>query len=236
VPEDGRTAERQSGRVERIARNEAAFRESNEQIDALNAAGAKLSEYPIVCECGANDCLDVITVSARQYNEVRTDPNRFLVKPGHAAPDVESVVARYGEFDIVEKHPGKAQRITEETDPRRNEGAGVDNETARRIAENEARFRDANEHIEKAVLRLEPDAPSLPFVCECGRAECLQTIRLTIKEYEDARVHPHYFVCAPTHEITGPGLGRVVRDMGKYVIVEKLGEAGAVAEERYPRS
>src|SRR3954469_25635005 len=55
---------------------------------------------------------------------------------------------------------------------------------ARKIAENEARFRTANEKIEAARLRLDADPITVPFVCECGRMECLQTIRLTIAEYE----------------------------------------------------
>ena len=47
-------------------------------------------------------------------------------------------------------------------------------EMARRIGENEARFRAANEKIENAALRLQPDMKTLPFVCECGRPECLR--------------------------------------------------------------
>jgi hypothetical protein len=222
-------------RAERIARNEAAFRETNEQIDALNAAGAKLPEFPVVCECGSDDCVLVLTVDARKYDEVRAHPDRFLVKSGHEIPDVESVVERHGDFVVVEKHAGAPRQMAQETETRAGAGV-VDDEVARRIAENEARFRDANERIEEAVLRLEPDAHTLPFVCECGRPECLTTIRLTIAEYETAREDPRFFVCEPGHEILGPGLGRVVRETSKFVIVEKLGEAGRVAERRDPRS
>ena len=57
-------------------------------------------------------------------------------------------------------------------------------EIARRIAENESRFRASNEKIEDAVLRFDPDPLTVPFVCECGRPECLQTVRLSILEYE----------------------------------------------------
>ena len=125
--------------------------------------------------------------------------------------------------------------MAQETETRAGAGV-VDDDIARRIAENEARFSDANERIEEAVLRPEPDALTLPFVCECRRLECLTTIRLTIAEYETAREDPRFFVCEPGHEILGPGLGRVVRKTSKFVIVEKLGEAGLVAERRDPRS
>ncbi len=106
---------------------------------------------------------------------------------------------------------------------------------ARRIAENEARFRDANEKIEAAFERLEPTTRSIPFVCECGRPDCFQVLRLTFAEYELARQNPRYFVCAPGHQLTGPGLGRTVQETRKFVIAEKIGAAGAVAEERDPR-
>jgi hypothetical protein len=224
-----------SSRVERIVRNEAAFRETNEQIDALNEAGAKLPEIPIVCECGSDDCVSVLTVDARKYQEVRAHSDRFLVKAGHEIPDVESVVERLGDVVVVDKHVGVPQQIAEATDTRAATGV-VDDEMARRIAENEARFRDANERIEEAVLRLEPNATTIPFVCECGRPECLTTLRLTLGDYEAAREDPRFFLCEPGHEILGPGLGRVVRETSEVVIVEKLGEAGRVAAQRDPRS
>ncbi len=108
-------------------------------------------------------------------------------------------------------------------------------EMARRIGENEARFRDANEKIEDAALRLQPDMNTLPFVCECGRPKCLQSLRLTIGEYELARQTATFFVCSPGHQITENGVGRVVHETDRFVIMEKLGEAGAVAEARDPR-
>jgi hypothetical protein len=107
-----------SGRAERIARNEASFRATNEQINALNAAGQRLPTILIVCECGADTCLSTFTVSTRQYTEVRQHPARFLILPGHEMTDVESVVAQHEDFVVVEKLPGEPQRIAEETDPR----------------------------------------------------------------------------------------------------------------------
>ena len=66
---------------------------------------------------------------------------------------------------------------------------------ARRIGEYESRFRNANEKIETAVLRPEADAPSVPFVCECGRRECYLTLRFKLTEYERGREH-HVGSCA----------------------------------------
>ena len=229
---DQLTHERQA----RLTANEAAFRAANEQIDALNAAGARAPHFPIVCECGSASCLDVLTVEAEHYTAVRADPHRFLVKLGHEAPDVESVVERRDGYVVVEKDPGLPQEIAEATDPRSSGHLTISDPSARRIAENEARFRDANEHIEEAVLRLEANAYTLPFVCECGRVECLKTMRLTVSEYELARQDSRYFVCIPGHQIVAPDLGRVVQEYPKFVIVEKLAEAGKVAEELDPRA
>ena len=110
-----------------------------------------------------------------------------------------------------------------------------ESEMARRIGENEARFRDANEKIEDAALRLQPDMKTLPFVCECGRPDCFAPLRLTVAEYELARQSATFFVCLPGHQLIGKDLGREVEIRDRFVIVEKLGSAGAVAEARDPR-
>jgi hypothetical protein len=229
-----RTREPTKERQARIARNEAAFRQTNEQIEALNASGARATRFPIVCECGFENCAEVFMVAAEEYGAVRSDPHRFLIKPGHEAPDVEAVVDRRTDFVVVEKNPGMPQRLAEATDPRSGDEE-VSPAVARRIAENESRFRDANERIEEAVLTHEVNTFTMPFVCECGREECLKILRLTLAEYELARQSPRSFLCAPGHQIVGSGIGRMVRETSKFVIVEKIGIAGVVAEERDPR-
>ena len=87
-----------------------------------------------------------------------------------------------------------------------------------------------------ADVRQEPNANTLPFVCECGRSDCLQTLRLSFRDYEQARQQGTFFVCAPGHEITGESVGRVVRRTDSFVIMEKLGPRGIRAEEWDPRA
>jgi hypothetical protein len=111
-----------------------------------------------------------------------------------------------------------------------------DAERQRRIAENESIFRTANENIEDTALRLGADDLTLPFVCECGRLDCLKIVRLTIPDYERAREQGTTFVCAPGHAITTGGVGRIVLETDAFVFVEKLGVAGHVAEEEDPRA
>ena len=229
---------------DRLARNEAVYRDVNEQIDALNSLGPALPRFPIVCECASEGCAQTLTIEHRLYEAVRAHPERFIVKAGHVAPTVDEVVEDLGELVVVAKRPGKPREVAEATDPRTSvteapraiEAKDVDTEAARRLAENEARFREANEKIEEAILRLEADAPSVPFVCECGRPECFETVRVTCAEYERARQNPRSFLCSPGHEIIGPGLGRVLESTSRSVIMEKLGVAGEVAEDLDPRS
>jgi hypothetical protein len=217
----------------RLGRNEAAFRERNERIDELNQEGAHLPSFDVVCECGDLHCLESFRVEVGVYQEVRSHPDRFLVLAGHDAPDVEAVAEAHDGFVVVEKHPGVPSEVAEHLDPRSG-SAGMD--SARRIAENEARFRRTNERIEKAGFDLEPQAPTMPFVCECGRPDCMQVLRLSFEEYERARAHPRHFLCVPGHEIEGEDLGRVVERARHFVIVEKIGESAEVAETTDPRA
>jgi hypothetical protein len=90
---------------ERIAENEAFFRDLNERKaewlrDGLQAAGFR-------CECWRIDCADRLQLSGREWQEVRSRAERFAVAPGHTAieiePGVEEVVKKYEDFWIVEK-------------------------------------------------------------------------------------------------------------------------------------
>lgn|SRR5436190_16463232 len=114
--------------------------------------------------------------------------------------------------------------------------APADEEFKRRIAENESRFRAANEKIEEGWQRLGKAEQTIPFTCECGRRDCMVVLRLTAGQYEQGRRNPRTFICAPGHEIVGDGIGRVVQEEASFVIVEKLGVAGAVAERADPRT
>jgi hypothetical protein len=108
----------------------------------------------------------------------------------------------------------------------------VDPAVARKIAENEARFREVNERIQASARRWDAqDEVSLPFVCECGRPQCVEILRLGSDEYARARTNGRYFICSPGHQITEGGIGRVVEEHAKFVIMEKIGVAGAVAEQ-----
>ena len=112
----------------------------------------------------------------------------------------------------------------------------TDDLTAARVAENQSRFREANEHIELAAERV-PLLTPVPFLCECSREDCTTIVPRAMDDYEEIRQHPRLFLNAPGHEqisVEG-GFGTVVSQADGYVVVEKIGEAGELSEQAYRR-
>ena len=101
---------------------------------------------------------------------------------------------------------------------------------AERIARNQALIREVNERIEQML----EDAAHPEFLCECGDENCIQTLQLSIAEYESIRSAPNRFPITPGHEF--PEVELVVEENERYAVVEKTGEAGEVARETDPRS
>ncbi len=105
-----------AARGERVARNEALYRQVNEQI-------AELSEHqrqamlPVLCECGRLACSETIEIGSAEYAAVRADPTRFVVLSGHEMPEFERVVAEGPGYVVVEKL-GDARSIVRGLDPR----------------------------------------------------------------------------------------------------------------------
>jgi hypothetical protein len=107
--------------------------------------------------------------------------------------------------------------------------------TAQRVAQNQARFREANEGIEQAAVEYAVDG-SLPFICECSDPECVEILRLKLAEYEAVRAAPTHFIHASGHRRDGEGWGNVIERRDGYEVVEKVGDAAAFAEALDPRS
>ena len=73
----------------------------------------------------------------------------------------------------------------------------------------------------------------MAFRCECGRLRCNMLVELTLSAYERVRQDPRRFVLEPGHEL--PEAEVVVERQPAYIVVEKVGEAGKVAEDSDPR-
>ena len=111
----------------------------------------------------------------------------------------------------------------------------MDDASAERIAANEATFRDANERIQKRARELDFPDP-VPFICECGDAQCREILRLTLEEYESVRrAGGASFFLVPGHEQAAGSSGIVRGQNDRFAVVELVGRAAEVADERDPR-
>ena len=103
----------------RVGHNESLFRQVNEQIERLNRSfGSEISAMTVVCECADGDCTERFEVPLARYEEVRSNPRRYVVAPGHEIAEFESVVDRGEGYEVVQKRDGAAAEVAEETDPR----------------------------------------------------------------------------------------------------------------------
>ena len=115
TPAAGSACARTSGvgelddRYVRQARNEALFREVNDRIVELDESAQAWSldgTIDVFCECGAEGgCGERLTVTVRVYEKVRQQDDRFLVRPGHETPELETAVEWTDGYVIVDKLP-----------------------------------------------------------------------------------------------------------------------------------
>ncbi len=109
----------------------------------------------------------------------------------------------------------------------------ADDWRARRLARNEARFRDINERLERDLTQLGVDGPQ-EFVCECGDRDCAELVPLSLDEYEHTRSNPRWFAVVPGHVF--PAVEEVVERHPRYEILEKVGATAEIAADADPRS
>ena len=108
----------QGEREVRAARNQALFRTINEKIKELHDAFAEVTEtFAISCECADPGCVEMLSISQRDYETVRANPRHFAVRAAHTVPDVEVVVRESDEYVVVEKVAAAAE-TAEALDPR----------------------------------------------------------------------------------------------------------------------
>jgi hypothetical protein len=104
---------------------------------------------------------------------------------------------------------------------------------ADRAARNEALFRRVNERVEEVNQAFESILGDADFFCECADIDCMEKIRMTLREYEALRDVSTHFAVKPGHVL--PENERVVEERVGYVVVEKIGRAGERAAELDPR-
>jgi hypothetical protein len=106
--------------AERVAKNDAAFRSANEQIERA-AATYDVEPAPFLCECAEEQCTEIVHLTLEEYEDVRSNPRQFFNVPGHQVSGGEHVrvVANRGRYLVIEK-VGKAGEIVEDLDARLN--------------------------------------------------------------------------------------------------------------------
>ena len=102
---------------------------------------------------------------------------------------------------------------------------------AEQRALNENIFREMNERLER--LGEEFGDGTVEFLCECADPACSAALSVPVSAYEAVRRDSRRFLIVPGHQQEGSE--RVVEEHPDYLVVEKVGEAGEVAEDTDPR-
>lgn len=92
------------------------------------------------------------------------------------------------------------------------------NVSTERFSRNQVIFREVNERLREVA---DPSATVTQYVCECGHAECRETIELDLVDYDAIRSTPNAFVILPGHEKLE--FERVVEDANdRFMLIEKV--------------
>ena len=94
----------------RQAVNESVHRTMNEQRerDALHDLAVSMR---CECECLRAECGDTFDITINDYEAVRTNGHRFIVKPGHEGED-EAIISMTEVYFVIEKR-GEQGRIAD---------------------------------------------------------------------------------------------------------------------------
>ena len=104
-----------SARDERLAGNEALFREVNERVAEVATkfieVEVQTEKVDFTCECGRADCSEPIAMTLVEYEAIRAESTHFGVVPEHQQPEIETVIRRLPTYFVVEKREQDAQRL-----------------------------------------------------------------------------------------------------------------------------
>jgi hypothetical protein len=84
-----------------LVKNELDFAAYNERRAAFEAGSDE--QMPFVCECGDEQCFQVIDATPDEWEAAHSRNDQFVVAPDHVFPEVESIIERGGRYWIVRK-------------------------------------------------------------------------------------------------------------------------------------
>ena len=66
--------------AERVALNDATFRDANERIEG-KAESLGIDHVPFICQCADASCTEIIQLRLSEYEEIRADPTTSSTFP-----------------------------------------------------------------------------------------------------------------------------------------------------------
>jgi hypothetical protein len=102
-------------------------------------------------------------------------------------------------------------------------------ERDKRLAVNEALFREMNERVEQRVQPSAGSEATFAILCECADLDCVERIMLTHVEYKTAHADPAQFTIRPGHATVD--VETIVTRNERFEVVRKFGLAGELAED-----
>jgi hypothetical protein len=110
----------------------------------------------------------------------------------------------------------------------------MSDERAKRVARNEAMYREVNERIEDLNETFGEMSGEFVVVCECADPMCTEQIALSREAYERTRANSARFIVRPGHQAAD--FEDLIATEADYVIVEKHdGEPASLAQKTDPR-
>ena len=103
---------------QRAARNEALFREVNENIADLEERVGRDQEPPVfVCECSNVGCIERLAVDPSIYRRVREQPWLVPCSSGPRRPSIRTGRGNPSRLPPIVEKTGAAGEVAEETQP-----------------------------------------------------------------------------------------------------------------------
>jgi hypothetical protein len=97
-----------------------------------------------------------------------------------------------------------------------------------RAARNQSLFRAVNERLRELNESFTSVTETVTIACECANTHCLEMIEIRPEDYVAVRGQPRHFAVLAGHVY--PDVERIVKEFEHYVVVEKSGTAGEVAD------
>ena len=95
----------------RLAQNEDLFRGVNDRVNEKALShGPDSHRYEFFCECSDAGCVERIELTLPEYEHIRAEPTRFVVKKNHVIREIEHVIETVPDHMVIEKH-GEAGKI-----------------------------------------------------------------------------------------------------------------------------